>query len=346
MVNYATIDIGRWGQAKGRIIQYISDFFNINQTNLLKQLEPNWLAFKKSIGGTSMKKKVMSLAIAAGVLFSSGELVHASLGDDIINTGDNYLGTPYRYGSAFGNTSTFDCSSFTSYVFSRHGITLPRTSSGQASAGTYVSKANLQKGDLVFYDTDFNGSINHVGIYAGNGQMLNAQSKGVMFTDAFSRYYWGARYVTARRVINDKVTAAKVVAAAPKPTVVYNANGIAVTSGTVHKVQRGDTLWGISRKYNTTVANIQKLNLLKSTSIKVGQALKVSGQAQAPVAVKKATPAATKVASTTTAVYTVKPGNTLYGISKSQGISVKQLMESNNLKTSVIYPGQKLAIIK
>ncbi|MBY6037114.1 LysM peptidoglycan-binding domain-containing protein [Fictibacillus nanhaiensis] len=293
-----------------------------------------------------MKKKVMSIAIAAGVLFSSGELVHASLGDDIINTGDNYLGTPYKYGSAYGNTSTFDCSSFTSYVFSKHGITLPRTSSGQASVGTAVSKANLQKGDLVFYDTDFNGSINHVGIYAGNGKMLNAQSKGVMFTDAFSPYYWGSRYVTARRVINDKVTAAKVVAAAPKPTTVYNANGTIVTSGTVHKVQRGETLWGISKKYNTTVAAIQKLNLLKSTTIRVGQSLKVSGHAQQVVPTLTAKPVTTKVASSTTTTYTVKSGNTLYGISKSYGVSVKQLKESNNLKSSAIYPGQKLVIKK
>jgi LysM repeat protein len=289
-----------------------------------------------------MKKKVMSLALAAGVLFSSGELVHASLGDDIINTGDNYLGTPYKYGSAFGNTSTFDCSSFTSYVFSKHGITLPRTSSGQASTGAYVSKANLQKGDLVFYDTDFNGSINHVGIYAGNGKMLNAQSKGVAFADAFSPYYWGARYVTARRVINDKVTAAKVVAAAPKPTTVYNADGSVVTSGSLHKVQRGETLWGISKKYNTTVANIQKLNLLKSTTIYVGQSLKVNGQAVTAAA--QTTKA--KVASLTTATYTVKSGNTLYGISKSYGITVELLMENNKLSSSAIFPGQKLVIIK
>jgi LysM repeat protein len=292
-----------------------------------------------------MKKKVMSLALAAGVLFSSGELVHASLGDDIINTGDNYLGTPYKYGSAFGNTRTFDCSSFTSYVFSRHGITLPRTSSGQASTGTYVSKANLQKGDLVFYDTDFNGSINHVGIYAGNGKMLNAQSKGVAFADAFSPYYWGSRYVTARRVINDKVEAAKVVAAAPKPTTVYNADGSVVTSGSVHKVQRGETLWSISRKYNTTVANIQKLNLITSTNIAIGQALKVSGQSSVTTKTVSAPPTA-KVASSSVTTFTVQPGNTLWGISHSHGITVKQLIDSNNLKSNTIYPGQKLVISK
>ncbi|MDR7073200.1 LysM peptidoglycan-binding domain-containing protein [Fictibacillus barbaricus] len=289
-----------------------------------------------------MKKKVMSLALAAGVILSNGGLVHASLGDDIINTGDNYLGTPYRYGSAFGNTSSFDCSSFTSYVFSKHGITLPRTSVGQASVGTAVSKANLQKGDLVFYDTDFNGTINHVGIYAGNGQMLNAQGKGVAFADAFSPYYWGSRYVTARRVINDKAEAAKVVAAAPKPTVVYNADGS--VQSRVHKVQKGDTLWGISRKYNTTVAAIQKLNLLKSTNLYIGQSLKVSGQTTAATQTVSAPP--TKVASSSATTYVVKSGNTLWGISHSYGITVKQLVDSNNLKSNTIHPGQKLKIVK
>lgn len=58
-----------------------------------------------------MKKKILSIAVAAGVILSGGEFAHASLGDNIIKTGHKYLGTPYKYGSAFGNTRTFDCSS-------------------------------------------------------------------------------------------------------------------------------------------------------------------------------------------------------------------------------------------
>ncbi|GGB42811.1 C40 family peptidase [Fictibacillus barbaricus] len=278
-----------------------------------------------------MKKKVMSLIIAAGVLVPSGDLVHASLGDDIINTGDNYLGKPYRYGSAVGNTSSFDCTSFTTYVFSRHGITLPRTSIGQASVGTPVSKANLQKGDLVFYDTNFDGVINHAGIYAGNGKMLNAQSTGgVKFTDAFSPYYWGARYVTARRVIKE----------APKTAVVSSSSATSA-KGQTHKVQKGETLYGISKKYKTTVANLQKLNGLKSTSLRVGQALKVS--ATAPVlkpAPKKAAPAKTAAVKT----YTVKRGDSLWSISKRYKVSVDHLMKVNKLKSSSIYAGQKIKL--
>jgi LysM repeat protein len=292
----------------------------------------------------TLKKKVLSLILAAGVLVPSGDLVHASLGDDIINTGDNYLGKPYRLGSAFGNTSSFDCSSFTSYTFSRHGIKLPRTSIGQASVGTPVSKSNLQKGDLIFYDTNYDGVINHVGIYAGNGKMINAQSSGgVKFTDAFSKYYWGARYVTARRVINETPKTATLVAASSKTT------AISAKTGT-HKVQKGETLWGISKKYKTTVVNLQKLNGLKTASIRVGQTIKVSmptvkpATAKTVVPVKKATVQKKAATSTKTkvTVYTVKRGDTLWGISSRYKVSVSQLLKTNKLKSASIYPGQKI----
>ncbi len=286
-----------------------------------------------------MKKKVMSLILAAGVLVPSGNYVHASLGDDIINTGDNYLGKPYVYGSAVGNTSSFDCTSFTSYVFSRHGISLPRTSIGQASVGTPVSKANLQKGDLVFYDTNFDGVINHAGIYAGNGKMLNAQSSGgVKFTDAFSPYYWGARYITARRVIKET----------PK-TAVVAASTTTATKALTHKVQQGETLYGISKKYKTTVANLQKLNGLKSTSLRAGQTLKVSAQAVAsvsqPVAKvsQPAAPAKTAAAKPVT-TYTVKSGDSLWAISARYKVTVNHLMKVNNLKSASIYAGQKIKL--
>jgi LysM repeat protein len=293
-----------------------------------------------------LKKKVMSLILAAGVLVPTGDMVHASLGDDIINTGDNYLGKPYRLGSAFGNTSSFDCSSFTSYTFSRHGIKLPRTSIGQASVGTPVSKANIQKGDLVFYDTNYDGVINHVGIYAGNGKMINAQSSGgVKFTDAFSKYYWGARYVTARRVIKEAPKTATLVAASSKTTVIS-------TKAATHKVQKGETLWGISKKYKTSVANLQKLNGLKSASLRVGQTIKVSAPVavKAPVKktvapVKKATvqkkaSTSTKAAKVTT--YTIKRGDSLWAIGTRYKVSVSHLMKINKLKSASIYPGQKI----
>lgn len=122
--------------------------------------------------------------------------------DSVISAGKNYLGAKYLYGASTSRTDAFDCSSFTYRAFKEGaGITLPRTSSAQASVGTPVSFGSLQKGDLVFFDTDHNGSINHVGIYVGNGQMINAAtSKGVSYADINSSY-WKPRMVKATRVL-------------------------------------------------------------------------------------------------------------------------------------------------
>ncbi|WP_244923603.1 C40 family peptidase [Peribacillus butanolivorans] len=96
----------------------------------------------------------------------------------------------------------FDCSSFTLKAFQAVGISLPRTSSAQSQIGKPVSSNSLQKGDLVFLIPIKMEVINHVGIYAGNGQMLNAStSKGVSYANINSSY-WEPRFVKAVRVLN------------------------------------------------------------------------------------------------------------------------------------------------
>ena len=116
----------------------------------------------------------------------------------IIATAKQYIGVPYVWGGS--TPSGFDCSGFVQYVFAKHGITLPRTSAQQYTAGTWVSKSNLQPGDLVFYNTSGSG-VSHLGIYIGNGQFIHASSsKGVMISE-MSNSYWSARYYGARRVL-------------------------------------------------------------------------------------------------------------------------------------------------
>ena len=78
----------------------------------------------------------------------------------IIETAKLYIGTPYVYGGS--TPSGFDCSGFVKYVYEKSGITLPRTSSSQATVGTYVSRENLQPGDIVCFGSS--SYINHVGI--------------------------------------------------------------------------------------------------------------------------------------------------------------------------------------
>jgi peptidoglycan endopeptidase LytE len=155
---------------------------------------------------SSSNQKVAESSFVSTVSTTSSanntKAVNSSLADQVIQIGEKYLGAKYLYGASPSRTDAFDCSSFTMRVFGEAGISLPRSSEAQSQIGTPVSFNQLQKGDLVFFDTDFNGTINHVGIYAGNGQMLNATtSKGVCYVSIDSSY-WKDRLVKAVRVIN------------------------------------------------------------------------------------------------------------------------------------------------
>jgi cell wall-associated NlpC family hydrolase len=82
------------------------------------------------------------------------------------------LGKPYVWGAAGPNG--FDCSGLTMYVWARAGVSLPHSAAAQYGAGTPVSRADLQPGDLVF----FGSPIYHVGIYVGGGNMIEAPHTG------------------------------------------------------------------------------------------------------------------------------------------------------------------------
>ena len=116
----------------------------------------------------------------------------------LISSSFQYVGVPYWFG---GTTPRgFDCSGFTRYVFSQVGINLPRMADGQFSVGKPVAVERLRAGDLVFFET-YEPGPSHVGIYIGNSQFISAtSSRGVVVADLFG-YYWGERYIGARRVM-------------------------------------------------------------------------------------------------------------------------------------------------
>lgn len=106
------------------------------------------------------------------------------------------------------------------------------------------------------------------------------------------------------------------------------------------KVQKGHTLYNISKKYNTSVEEIKKINGLKSNNISIGQTLKVSNNSTKE---KLTTPKVTGDISKAP-THTVNKGDTLFSISKKYGISVGSLQSYNGLRSNTIHIGQILKV--
>ena len=128
-----------------------------------------------------------------------GSTPSTSIGETIVATAKQYMGAPYVYGGM--SPSGFDCSGFVNYVYKLCGYSMSRVASSiYNNNGTYVEKANLQIGDLVFFASN-SSSIGHVGIYIGNGQFIHSSSGAgcVVISDLSSSYYL-KNYVGAKRI--------------------------------------------------------------------------------------------------------------------------------------------------
>lgn len=120
-------------------------------------------------------------------------------GSELVSIAKQYLGCKYVYGGS--GPSTFDCSGFTMFLYSKYGYSLPHSATSQSYKGVYVSKENLAPGDLVIFNNSANTSIGHVGVYIGGNQFIHASSgRGKVIISGLSDSYYAARYVTARRI--------------------------------------------------------------------------------------------------------------------------------------------------
>ena len=119
----------------------------------------------------------------------------SDLGQQIASYAVQFVGNPYVYGGT-SLTNGADCSGFVQSVFANFGIGLSRTAASQASGGTSVSFDSLQAGDLLFYSSS--GSIDHVALYIGGGQIVHAanSASGIIISNAYystpvaARRYW------------------------------------------------------------------------------------------------------------------------------------------------------------
>jgi cell wall-associated NlpC family hydrolase len=140
-------------------------------------------------------------ALLSNSLFAGGESSNTPY-SGVVSLAMQYLGIPYKWGGASPATG-FDCSGLVQYVYAQVGISLPHYTVSQwnFSGAVPVAKNNLQPGDLVF----FNG-LDHVGIYIGFGDIIDAPHTGAnVEIDSLSERWFATRYDGARRILGAAV---------------------------------------------------------------------------------------------------------------------------------------------
>lgn len=180
---------------------YKVDLGNGTQGYIAKRLLS---ASKTETTSRGAEERGTEATIETNETLQTNEVVTTSIskGEEIAEYAKQFLGCKYVYGGS--GPSTFDCSGFTMYVYKNFGISLSHSARAQSSNGTYISKDELQPGDLVFFkDYETMDGIGHCGIYIGDGNFIHASS-GTGYCVKISTLLSGSyntRYETARRLI-------------------------------------------------------------------------------------------------------------------------------------------------
>jgi cell wall-associated NlpC family hydrolase len=144
-------------------------------------------------------KPVLLLSLLA---LLSTQPAHAGPSDDVPIYAVSLVGSPYRLGGTSPETG-LDCSGFVGHVFRQAtGLLLPRDSRAISETTQPLTQAELQPGDLVFFNT-LNRAFSHVGIYLGDDRFVHATSSrtGTVMVSNLGDRYWRERFDGARRVV-------------------------------------------------------------------------------------------------------------------------------------------------
>lgn len=178
-----------------------SDFLDLTEIPYENQDSANSPKFYRGGKSTGVAPSAAALngSTGSGNSTSTGSNTANVTGAQILAEAKKYLGTPYVYGGA--SPAGFDCSGFVYYVLKQLGFSPNRTPAAQYNQGTYVSKDNLQVGDIVFFAGTYASGISHVGIYAGNGQFIHSpNSRSTVSYSDLTSGYWAQHYYGARRM--------------------------------------------------------------------------------------------------------------------------------------------------
>lgn len=239
----------------------------------------------KKVTKTSTKKTVTTSVVKKKEVKASSNYAPAVYsevtGSAVVNYAKRYMGLKYVYAGRSLATGT-DCSGFTSLIYKEFGVTLPKTVSGQVNKGTYVKKADLQKGDLVFYSSGSRYAT-HVGIYIGDGKVIHESNPrdGVKISSVNMM-----KYITARRVINStakKIAEQKVTEEKKIETSVINTDASNSTSTDLNNVSANNS---VNNNINSSVNNTavqENINDVKETnsaneSLNVDESTKITSE--------------------------------------------------------------------
>lgn len=138
-----------------------------------------------------LDEKILFCSFSQAVSREEIEAQKAAKRQSVVDFAEQFIGNPYVWGGT-SLTRGADCSGFVKSVYANFGVSLPHSSYGMRRVGTEVSVNDIQPGDIVCY-------AGHVGIYAGNGQIVNAIDDDHGIGMSSLRY---TKIVTVRRIFN------------------------------------------------------------------------------------------------------------------------------------------------
>ena len=273
----------------------------------------------------------------------------STIQDDILTFSKKHLGKPYRYSGKGPNS--FDCSGFTSFVFSHFGYKLNSSSPGQdRQFPTIAKKEDLTIGDLVFFEgRSRNGHVGHVGmvteIFSNNNFKFihSSTTSGVIISSSTEPYY-SSRYLRGGRVLEtnniygnsnerNKTINSKINTPSPTLITIHSKTPIKPSSyeqyGVSEKKIKTDNISDIENKHNN---NKKEKSDKEEKSIEYNSDIIIREDAIIiPPPIK---------------IHTVEMGDTLYSISKQYGCSVEELIAWNPQLNNILKTGDKLQITK